>query len=113
MNCLVIVSPFIVYMALFQQHLIVEQFLFKNIFLVFFYGWLFAICYFYLKCFDYYSNLYGSKYKFVVLFKARMIHRKHFLPVLCAASKSFDDEPGLVALTPSALTLTENRAPDF
>lgn len=35
------------------------------------------------------------------------------VPVACAVSKSLDDEPGLDALTPSALTRTENRAPVF
>lgn len=36
-----------------------------------------------------------------------------YLPVACAMRRSFDDEPGFVALTPSALTRTENRAPVF
>lgn len=35
------------------------------------------------------------------------------LPVACAASRSLADVPGLVALTPNALTRTEKRAPDF
>lgn len=36
-----------------------------------------------------------------------------FLPVLWAANKSLDDAPGFVALTPNALTRTENLEPDF
>lgn len=35
------------------------------------------------------------------------------IPVACAFSRSFDDEPGFDALTPNALTRTENRAPVF
>lgn len=35
------------------------------------------------------------------------------LPVACAASRSLAVVPGFVALTPNALTRTENRAPDF
>lgn len=42
-----------------------------------------------------------------------MILNCDYLPVACAMSRSFDDEPGLVALTPSALTRTEKRAPVF
>lgn len=35
------------------------------------------------------------------------------VPTACAVNRSFDDEPGLDALTPKALTRTENRAPVF
>lgn len=35
------------------------------------------------------------------------------LPVLWAAKRSRDDDPGFVALTPRALTRTENLEPDF
>lgn len=36
-----------------------------------------------------------------------------YLPVACAANRSFDDEPGFVAFTLNALTRTEKRAPVF
>lgn len=37
----------------------------------------------------------------------------YIVPVACAANRSRADVPGLVALTPNALTRTEKRAPDF